>query len=157
MTAVGWLSARAGGSSSNESRPIHSSDDSVRKRDARGDVPAVRRDGPAQPQYPDPHDARPQVGTRDDKPLLYYQEDGKAYLVASYGGSDTPPAWYLNLTANPEVEAQIGSARRKYRARTLSAEEKRAVWPKLLAIYPSYADYQKKTAREIPLVELAPI
>ena len=92
-----------------------------------------------------------------DKPLLYYQEDGKAYLVASYGGSDTPPAWYLNLTANPEVEAQIGSARRKYRARTLSAEEKLAVWPKLLAIYPSYADYQKKTEREIPVVELAPI
>ena len=96
-------------------------------------------------------------GRAIDKPLLYYQEDGKAYLVASYGGSDTPPAWYLNLTANPEVEAQIGSARRKYRARTLSAEEKRAVWPKLLAIYPSYADYQKKTTREIPLVELAPI
>jgi len=96
-------------------------------------------------------------GRAIDKPLLYYQEDGKAYLVASYGGSDTPPAWYLNLSANPEVEAQIGSARRKYHARTLSAEEKRAVWPKLLAIYPSYADYQKKTAREIPLVELAPI
>jgi deazaflavin-dependent oxidoreductase (nitroreductase family) len=96
-------------------------------------------------------------GRSIDKPLLYYQEDGKAYLVASYGGSDTPPAWYLNLTANPEVEAQIGSARRKYRARTLSSEEKRAVWPKLLAIYPSYADYQKKTTREIPLVELAPI
>ncbi len=96
-------------------------------------------------------------GRAIDKPLLYYQEDGKAYLVASYGGSDTPPAWYLNLTVNPEVEAQIGSARRKYRARTLSTEEKRAVWPKLLAIYPSYADYQKKTTREIPLVELVPI
>lgn len=96
-------------------------------------------------------------GRTIDKPLLYYQEGGKAYLVASYGGSDTPPAWYLNLTAHPEVEAQIGSARRKYRARTLSGEEKRAVWPKLLAIYPSYADYQKKTTREIPLVELAPI
>src|SRR5208283_3555615 len=65
MTAVGRLSVHAVGSSSNESRSIHSSDDSVRKRDARGDVPAVRRDGPAQPQYPDPHDARPQVGTRD--------------------------------------------------------------------------------------------
>jgi F420H(2)-dependent quinone reductase len=96
-------------------------------------------------------------GRAIDKPLLYYQEDGKAYLVASYGGSDTPPAWYLNLTANTEVEAQIGSARRKYRARTLPAEEKRAVWPKLLSIYPSYANYQKKTTREIPLVELTPI
>ena len=96
-------------------------------------------------------------GRAIDKPLLYYQEDGKAYLVASYGGSDTPPAWYLNLTANPEVEAQIGGARKKYRARTLSAEEKTAVWPKLLAIYASYADYQEKTKREIPLVELAPI
>ena len=96
-------------------------------------------------------------GRRIDKPLLYYQEDGMAYLVASYGGSDAPPAWYLNLTANPAVEAQVGSSRRKYRARTLSADKKRAVWPKLLAIYPSYADYQKKTTREIPLVELAPI
>jgi F420H(2)-dependent quinone reductase len=44
---------------------------------------------------------------------LYYQEDGTAYLVASYGGSDAPPAWYLNLTANPEVEAQVGSSRGK--------------------------------------------
>ena len=96
-------------------------------------------------------------GRTIDKPLLYCQEDGKAYLVASYGGSDAPPAWYLNLTADPEFEAQVGSSRRKYRARTLSADEKRAVWPKLLAIYPSYADYQKKTTREIPVVELAPI
>ncbi len=56
-----------------------------------------------------------------------------------------------------QVEAQIGSVRRKYRARTLSAEENRSVWPNLLALYPSYADYQKRTTREIPLVELAPI
>jgi deazaflavin-dependent oxidoreductase (nitroreductase family) len=75
-------------------------------------------------------------GRAIDKPLLYYQEDGKAYWVASYGGSDTPPAWYLNLTANPEVEAQIGSARRKYRARSLrrrSARCGRSCWRSIRA------------------------
>jgi deazaflavin-dependent oxidoreductase (nitroreductase family) len=95
-------------------------------------------------------------GREISKPLLFFQNDGRVYIVASYGGNDSPPAWYLNLVKNPEVKAQIGSKTGTYRARTLSAEEAKPIWPGLLAIYPSYGDYQKKTTRQIPIVELAP-
>ena len=96
------------------------------------------------------------TGRRIAKPLLYVEHDGRLYLVASYGGSDSPPAWHLNLVANPEASVELGWSRKACRARTLSTEEALAVWPKLLAIYPAYADYQKKTSRIIPIVELAP-
>jgi len=96
------------------------------------------------------------TGRQIAKPLLYVEADGRLYLVASYGGSDRPPAWYLNLVANPEVSVQLGWAHKTCRARTLSNEEALPIWPKLLAIYPPYADYQKETARVIPIVELTP-
>jgi len=96
------------------------------------------------------------TGREISKPLLYVEDDGRLYLVASYGGSDSAPAWYLNLTANPEVKVQIGRSNKICRARILTSSEANTVWPKLLAIYPAYADYQKKTARVIPVVELTP-
>src|SRR5271157_2515047 len=83
-------------------------------------------------------------GREISKPLLYFQDQGRLYIVASYGGSDSPPAWYLNLVKNPEVKAQVRRSVKTYRARTLSAEEAKPVWPGLLAIYPSYAGYQKR-------------
>ena len=91
------------------------------------------------------------------KPLLYLDDGGRLYLVASYGGSDAPPAWYLNLTTNPEVEVQLGRGTRRCRARTLSPAERDAIWPKLVKMYPSYDEYQKNCARVIPVVELTSI
>src|SRR5262249_46479529 len=90
-------------------------------------------------------------------PLLYVEEDGKLFIVASFGGSDTPPGWYLNLSANPDVSVESKNGSRSYRARSLRSEEAGKVWPKLLALYPTYASYQKKTTRVIPVVELTPI
>jgi len=90
------------------------------------------------------------------KPLLYVENDGHLYLVASYGGSDSPPSWYLNLVANPEVKVEMGRAQKTCRARTLSHDEALPIWPKLLAMYPRYSDYQKETSRIIPVVELTP-
>lgn len=90
------------------------------------------------------------------KPLFFCQQGARVFIVASYGGNDAPPAWYLNLVANPEVKAEIGSSRSTYRARMLTPNEKREVWPKLIAIYPSYNEYQRKTTRDIPVVELVP-
>jgi len=91
-------------------------------------------------------------------PLLYIAENGKLYIVASFGGNDTPPGWYRNLQANPEVRVELnGGDSRRYRARSLGSEEAGPIWPKLLAIYPAYASYQKKTTRVIPIVELAPV
>ncbi|MDO8430970.1 MAG: nitroreductase family deazaflavin-dependent oxidoreductase [Candidatus Binatus sp.] len=91
------------------------------------------------------------------KPLLYLEDGGHLYVAASYGGSDSPPSWYLNLTANPDVEGQLGRETRRCRARTLPFAERDAIWPKLVAMYPSYAEYQKNTSRVIPVVELTSI
>jgi deazaflavin-dependent oxidoreductase (nitroreductase family) len=90
------------------------------------------------------------------KPLLYCEDQGRLYLVASYGGNDSPPSWYLNLIKEPRVTASIGRATKSYRARPLTNQEAKPIWPRLLAIYPPYAEYQKKTSREIPIVELVP-
>ena len=89
-------------------------------------------------------------------PLLYVEDGGRLYIVASFGGTDTPPGWYRNLVAHSEVWAEVAATRRQYRARTLGADEARPIWPKLLAIWPQYADYQKRTSQEIPIVELTP-
>jgi len=90
-------------------------------------------------------------------PLLYVEENGKLYVVASFGGNDAPPGWYRNLVVNPEVEVERTQGSQRYRARSLSPEEASKVWPQLLALYPTYADYQKKTTRVIPVVELTPV
>ena len=66
------------------------------------------------------------------------------------------PTWYRNLQANPEVEVELGSERRKLRARTASAEEKAVLWPRLVEMYRSYDDYQARTEREIPVILLSP-
>jgi F420H(2)-dependent quinone reductase len=97
------------------------------------------------------------TGRQISKPLLFYKQDDRIFIVASYGGSDRPPAWYLNLVANPEVRVEFGWSRGTYRAQTLSSEERAQVWPRLIATYPMYADYQRRTSREIPLVELTSV
>jgi deazaflavin-dependent oxidoreductase (nitroreductase family) len=97
------------------------------------------------------------TGRETSTPLLYVEDGGKLYLVASFGGNDSHPGWYLNLSANPEVKVETGGGRGGYRARTLGPGEAGKIWPKLLALYPSYASYQKRTTREIPVIELAPL
>lgn len=90
-------------------------------------------------------------------PLFFVAERERLFVVASFGGSDSPPGWYRNLEACPEVEVERRSTRGRYRARTLGREESVTVWPRLLAIWPPYAAYQKRTKRRIPIVELTPI
>jgi deazaflavin-dependent oxidoreductase (nitroreductase family) len=97
------------------------------------------------------------TGRETSTPLLYIEESGKLYLVASFGGNDAPPGWYLNLSTNPEVKVETGQGSRSYRARSLTAEEAGKVWPQLLELYPPYASYQKRTTRVIPVVELTPV
>ena len=94
------------------------------------------------------------TGREISTPLLYVEENEKLYIVASFGGNDVHPGWYRNLVANPEVKVERHHGSQRYRARSLSPEEADKVWPKLLALYPTYADYQKKTTRVIPVVEL---
>ena len=88
-------------------------------------------------------------------PLIYAPYGDDAYtVVASKGGSDEPPAWYLNLVESPEVEVQVRGDRFKARARTASAEEKPEMWKTMAAEWPAYDDYQRQTEREIPVVVL---
>ncbi|MDQ6696243.1 MAG: nitroreductase family deazaflavin-dependent oxidoreductase [Actinomycetota bacterium] len=84
------------------------------------------------------------------------QEDDKIVLIASYGGDDRHPAWYLNLRDNPDVEATMTGSSKEMRARTASAEEKADMWPKIVSMYKGYAGYQEKTDRDIPVVILEP-
>ena len=95
-------------------------------------------------------------GREISTPLFHVADGDRLYVVGSFGGNDVAPGWYLNLTANPEVTAEIAGERRSYRARTIGTEEAARVWPKLLEIWPAYASYQKRTSRVIPIIELAP-
>jgi deazaflavin-dependent oxidoreductase (nitroreductase family) len=86
---------------------------------------------------------------------LLYGRDGDRYLlVASNGGARNHPFWYLNLTAHPEVQVQVGADRFTARARTASAEEKPRLWRLMTAVWPDYDRYQKRTSRDIPVVIL---
>jgi deazaflavin-dependent oxidoreductase (nitroreductase family) len=85
------------------------------------------------------------------------QEGSTIVVVASRGGDDQHPAWFLNLRDNPEVEvAYKGEPKRKMHARIADADERARLWPRVTADHGNYAGYQKKTQREIPLVLLEP-
>ena len=89
------------------------------------------------------------------KTPLVYQRHGDAYLVvASKGGADDPPDWYLNLQADPEAGVQIWGERFGVHARTADPEEKPDMWRTMTTAWPPYDDYQEKTEREIPVVVL---
>jgi deazaflavin-dependent oxidoreductase (nitroreductase family) len=93
-------------------------------------------------------------GEQRTTPLIY-QEHGDDYLVvASKGGADEPPAWYLNLEAKPDVEVQVKGDRFKGRARTATPDEKPDMWKTMTSTWPQYDEYQQQTEREIPVVVL---
>jgi deazaflavin-dependent oxidoreductase (nitroreductase family) len=83
-------------------------------------------------------------------------DENRVILVASRGGAENNPEWYRNLSANPDVEITIDGVTRKMRARTASPDEKRALWPDIVKAYKGYANYQRRTARDIPVVICEP-
>jgi deazaflavin-dependent oxidoreductase (nitroreductase family) len=86
---------------------------------------------------------------------LIYRDHGDDYLiVASKGGADAPPSWYVNLSANPDVEVQIKGEKFAAHARTATADEKPELWAVMTEAWPDYDEYQTKTSREIPVVVL---
>jgi deazaflavin-dependent oxidoreductase (nitroreductase family) len=80
----------------------------------------------------------------------------RTVLVASKGGDDRHPDWYRNLVADPEVELTMHGTTRQMRARTADRDERAELWPRVVAAYPGYAAYQRRTSREIPLVVCEP-
>ena len=89
-------------------------------------------------------------------PLTAVEHDGHTYVIASYGGDDRHPAWYLNLVASPQVTVARRGGTETMVARVLEPAERAEVWPAVTRAYKGYADYQKKTSRPIPVVELVP-
>jgi F420H(2)-dependent quinone reductase len=98
-----------------------------------------------------------QSGKLRKTPLMRVEHGGEYAVVASLGGAPKHPVWYHNLKKNPHVELQDGPVKRDYRAREVTGEEKAVWWDRAVAAYPDYADYQKKTTREIPVFVLTPM
>jgi deazaflavin-dependent oxidoreductase (nitroreductase family) len=95
-------------------------------------------------------------GKARQSPLLYIQHGDDYVVVGSRGGSDAPPAWWLNLQAMPEATIEIKSSKRRVTGCTATAEEKASYWPRLTAGYPFYDYYQARTTRDIPVIVLTP-
>jgi deazaflavin-dependent oxidoreductase (nitroreductase family) len=98
------------------------------------------------------------IGAKSGKlrktPLMRVEHGGEYAVVASLGGAPRHPVWYYNVRANPHVELQDRTEKHDYTAREVSGDEKREWWERAVAAYPPYADYQKKTTREIPVFVL---
>lgn len=89
---------------------------------------------------------------------LIYGRDGENYIiVASKGGAEKHPLWFLNLRDNPDAEIQVGPDTVEVRARIAEGEERDRLWGTMAAIWPDYNAYQTKTDRQIPVVVLEPI
>jgi len=90
-------------------------------------------------------------------PLMRVEHGGEYAVVASLGGAPKHPVWYFNIKANPRVELQDGPETRDYEAREVLGDEKAIWWERAVEAWPDYADYQRKTDREIPVFVLTPI
>jgi deazaflavin-dependent oxidoreductase (nitroreductase family) len=93
-------------------------------------------------------------GEPRELPLIYGTSGDDYLIVASKGGADAPPAWYLNLVADPEVEVQVKGDRFAAHAREATPDEKPEMWQTMTKEWPAYDDYQKKTERPIPVIVL---
>ena len=90
-------------------------------------------------------------------PLMRVEHEGCYAAVASKGGAPEHPAWYENLRAHPHVELQDGPHKQDMIASELQGEERTQWWERAVAAFPSYADYQRSTERQIPVILLEPI
>ena len=93
-------------------------------------------------------------GEARSTPLIYGQHGDDYVVVASKGGAVEDPAWYLNLSDQPEVAVQVRGDRFKAHARTAAADEKPDLWRMMVERWPAYDEYQRKTERDIPVVVL---
>lgn len=96
-------------------------------------------------------------GAHRTSPLLYIPDGDRVAIIASKGGFPKNPAWLYNLRANPETTVQIRGAHRRVRAREAEGSERERLWKRAVELYPSYAQYQGRTERQIPVVVLDPV
>jgi deazaflavin-dependent oxidoreductase (nitroreductase family) len=98
------------------------------------------------------------IGAKSGKlrktPLMRVEHNGEYAIVASLGGAPKHPVWYHNVKAHPRVELQDGTETHDYEAREVFGDEKAVWWERAVQAWPDYANYQKKTERQIPLFVL---
>jgi deazaflavin-dependent oxidoreductase (nitroreductase family) len=87
-------------------------------------------------------------------PLMRVEHQGSYAVVASRAGADVHPDWYANLLAQPSVDLRDGAVTRSLRAREITGAERARWWSRACTVFPSYADYQSRTRRRIPVVLL---
>jgi deazaflavin-dependent oxidoreductase (nitroreductase family) len=87
-------------------------------------------------------------------PLAYFRVDGKLIIIGSFAGAPVSPAWVHNLRANPQARVEIGTDSYDVAAHELPADERAALFDKIAAVAPGFAEYQAKTTRVIPLFDL---
>jgi deazaflavin-dependent oxidoreductase (nitroreductase family) len=101
------------------------------------------------------------LGARSGKirktPLMRVEHDGTYALVASQGGAPVHPTWYHNVTRHPLIELQDGPVRQDMKVREVHGEEKATWWARAVEAFPNYAEYQRRTDREIPLLVAEPV
>ena len=90
-------------------------------------------------------------------PLMRVEHAGEYAIVASLGGAPKHPVWYHNIKAHPRVELQDGPVTKDYEAREVFGDEKSVWWERAVEAWPDYANYQKKTDRQIPVFVLTPV
>jgi len=95
-------------------------------------------------------------GKQRTVPLCSFRDGDDVVVIASYGGLDRPPAWWLNLEANPQAELLSGRVRRAVTARNADPDERARLWADVTARAPGYLEYERRTTREIPVVILQP-
>lgn len=90
-------------------------------------------------------------------PVIYISDNDRFVIAAAYSGSDTDPAWWHNLRANPRGEVQVMGSTIEVVAAEASADARPELWRRLVQMYPYFADYEKRTSRVIPVVILTPV
>ncbi|GHO88449.1 nitroreductase family deazaflavin-dependent oxidoreductase [Dictyobacter formicarum] len=87
-------------------------------------------------------------------PLMYVPDGDRILAVASKGGNPKHPEWYLNILAHPEVTVEVGTEKFNTTAKVLTGAEREKAFARAADVFPPYAEYQKKTSREIPIIAL---
>ena len=88
--------------------------------------------------------------------MMYLDLDGHRYVFASKAGADTNPDWYWNLVAHTDVTVEVGTETYEVSARPVTGDDRDRVYSEQARRYPGFADYEQKTSRVIPVVELIP-
>lgn len=96
------------------------------------------------------------TGAQQTVPLIYINDGERLVIAAAYAGSDTDPAWWLNLQANPDAVATVKDRTFRVRAAQAPADRREELWHRLVQMYPYFTGYQQRTNRQIPVVTLTP-